>query len=222
MPFGKDSRFKLMPAIAFDPKDFAEISQDPPSSTFEMIYAGKAWDWKGIHIFLKAAHLAFVKHQEKVVSQDWQIKLIGIRFEEEQKKVLGWVKELGLENHVTLIPFIQRVDLLKKLAGCSLSVYPAFRDSGSMSVLEACALGCPSVCFDAGGQDVFPNDVLLKVGVGDSYDETLNRFAGQLLWAYEHPQELKDMGRKAQRWVEGHLTWEKRVKEFHDIYNGII
>lgn len=222
MPFGKNSRFKLMPAIAFDPKDFHDISQETLSSSFEMIYAGKAWDWKGIHIFLKAAQLAFVERQKKENSQDWQIKLVGIRFEEEQKKVMGWVKELGLEKHVTLIPFIQRAELLKKLGGCSLSVYPAFRDSGSMSVLEACALGCPSICFNAGGQDVFPDDVLLKVGVGDTYDETLNRFAEQLLWAFEHRQELKEVGRKAQAWVEEHLTWEKRVEEFHDIYKKLI
>ena len=95
-----------------------------------MIYAGKAWDWKGIHIFLKAAKVALMDKLSAKSQQKWSIKLIGIRFEEEQKKVMGWVDELGLQNHVTLIPFIQRSELLKMLANCSLSVYPAFRDSG--------------------------------------------------------------------------------------------
>lgn len=36
-----------------------------------------------------------------------------------------------------LIPFIQRSDLLSMMTTCSLSVYPVFRDLGSMSVLEA-------------------------------------------------------------------------------------
>lgn len=221
-PYGNKSRLELMPAIAFDKKDFADISQNETQDTFEMIYAGKAWDWKGIHIFLKAAKVALMDKLSAKSQQKWSIKLIGIRFEEEQKKVMGWVDELGLQNHVTLIPFIQRSELLKMLANCSLSVYPAFRDSGSMSVLEACALGCPSICFNAGGQDVFSDEILLKVDVADSYSETMNRFSEKLFWAYEHPQELKEIGRKAKVWVEEMLTWDRRVEDFHDIYKTLV
>ena len=221
-PYGNKSRLELMPAIAFDKKDFADISQNETQDTFDMIYAGKAWDWKGIHIFLKAAKVALMDKLSAKNQQKWSIKLIGIRFEEEQKKVMGWVDELGLQNHVTLIPFIQRSELLKMLANCSLSVYPAFRDSGSMSVLEACALGCPSICFNAGGQDVFSDEILLKVDVADSYSETMNRFSEKLFWAYEHPQELKEIGRKAKVWVEEMLTWDRRVEDFHDIYKTLV
>ena len=221
-PYGNKSRLELMPAIAFDKKDFADISQNETQNTFEMIYAGKAWDWKDIHIFLKAAKVALMDKLSAKSQQKWSIKLIGIRFEEEQKKVMGWVDELGLQNHVTLIPFIQRSELLKMLANCSLSVYPAFRDSGSMSVLEACALGCPSICFNAGGQDVFSDEILLKVDVADSYSETMNRFSEKLFWAYEHPQELKEIGRKAKAWVEEMLTWDRRVEDFHDIYKTLV
>lgn len=221
-PYGNKSRLELMPAIAFDKKDFADISQNETQDTFEMIYAGKAWDWKGIHIFLKAAKVALMDKLSAKSQQKWSIKLIGIRFEEEQKKVMGWVDELGLQNHVTLIPFIQRSELLKMLANCSLSVYPAFRDSGSMSVLEACALGCPSICFNAGGQDVFSDEILLKVDVADSYSETMNRFSEKLFWAYEHPQELKEIGKKAKAWVEEMLTWDRRVEDFHDIYKTLV
>lgn len=221
-PYGNKSRLELMPAIAFDKKDFADISQNETQDTFEMIYAGKAWDWKGIHIFLKAAKVALMDKLSAKSQQKWSIKLIGIRFEEEQKKVMGWVDELGLQNYVTLIPFIQRSELLKMLANCSLSVYPAFRDSGSMSVLEACALGCPSICFNAGGQDVFSDEILLKVDVADSYSETMNRFSEKLFWAYEHPQELKETGRKAKAWIEEMLTWDRRVEDFHDIYKTLV
>lgn len=221
-PYGNKSRLELMPAIAFDKKDFADISQNETLDTFEMIYAGKAWDWKGIHVFLKAAKVALMDKLSADCQQNWRIKLIGIRFEEEQKKVMGWVDELGLQNHVTLIPFIQRSELLKMLANCSLSVYPAFRDSGSMSVLEACALGCPSICFNAGGQDVFSDEILLKVDVADSYSETMNRFSEKLFWAYEHPQELKKIGQKAKAWVEEMLTWDRRVEDFHDIYKTLV
>ena len=83
-PYGNKSRLELMPAIAFDKKDFADISQNETQDTFDMIYAGKAWDWKGIHIFLKAAKVALMDKLSAKNQQKWSIKLIGIRFEEEQ------------------------------------------------------------------------------------------------------------------------------------------
>lgn len=222
-PFGHHSDFLEMPAIAFDVKDFALLpNQKTSEDTFEMVYAGKAWDWKGIKIFLNAVKLALGDSKQGEAERTWIVKLIGIRFESEQKQVMEWVEEFGLQDHVTIIPFIERKELLKLMKGCSLSVYPAFRDSGSMSVLEACAIGCPTVCFDAGGQSVFPNDILLKVHVEDTYNETLERFASSLRWGYEHPIELKTLGEKAKSWVEANLTWEKRVEDFYQIYRKLL
>lgn len=183
-----------------------------------MIYAGKALDWKGIHIFLKAVRIAYILNNVT----DFSIKLVGIRFEEEQKQVMKWVEDLGLRDHVELIPFIQRKELLKLLEDCNLSVYPAFRDSGSMSVLEASVLGCPTICFNTGGQDAFPDSVLLKVDVADSYENTLNDFAGKLRWAYEHMDQVSIIGKKAQKYVYEELTWEKKVEIFHQIYQNLI
>lgn len=65
---------------------------------------------------------------------------------------MKWVKEQQLDKNVELIPFIQRPDLLKMLINCNLSVYPAFRDSGSMSVLEASVLGCPTIVSTQAGK----------------------------------------------------------------------
>ena len=211
----------VLPAIAFSKQDFpynAEKRELNENENFEMIYAGKAWDWKGILIFLKAAKEAFLGKGR----DNWNIKLIGIRFEEEKKKVNGWIDELGLSDYVTLIPFLQRSELLKMMQSCSLSIYPAFRDSGSMSVLEASALGCPTICFNAGGQDIFPDDILLKVNVTDDYNSTLHNFAAKLDWAYTHRRDITKIGEKAKKWVSVHLTWEKKVEEFMDIYENMI
>lgn len=215
-PHAYNSVLKILPAIAYTPDDFDGIEPIDSNKYFEMIYAGKAWDWKGIHVFLKAVQKALPTKDD-----NWRIKLVGIRFEEEQQRVMGWVKELGIEEHVELIPFIQRSELLRMMKNCSLSVYPAFRDSGSMSVLEASALGCPTLCFDAGGQDVFPDDILLKVAVGNDYETTLNNLAEIISWAYAHKEDIKNIGLKAQQWVSEHMTWKKKATEFMEIYKKI-
>lgn len=206
----------VMPAIAFSPDDFKTTVDRTKglSECFEMIYAGKALDWKGLHIFLKSLKRAFLDNGITNI----RARLIGIRFEEERRAVAEWISQLGLERVVELIPFMERDELLAQLACCNLSVYPAFRDSGSMSVVEASALSCPTICFDAGGQDAFPDDVLFKVAVKANYDDTLSAFAEKLLWLYRHPQDAKTVGQRAKEFGGLYLTWERRVSDFHDIY----
>lgn len=213
-PYVGDNLIRIMPAIAFSKQDFEIEKQEGKVARFTMLYAGKAWDWKGIRIFLRAAKKAFLDQG----ITDFSIKLVGIRFEDEQKRVKGWIEECGLDNQVELIPFIQRSELLKMECTISLSVYPAFRDSGSMSVLEASALACPTICFEAGGQDIFPDDILIKVPVGETYDENLEAFASRLRWAYDYPDEARELGLRSQVWVNENLTWNKKVDEFMNIY----
>lgn len=221
-PHCGDNECKLMPAIAYTPEDFAHLTTDGLNkidsySPFTLIYAGRAIDWKGIRIFLRAAKRAYIDNG----ITDFLIKLIGIRSEQEQQMVMGWVKEEQLTDNVELIPFIARADLLKELAKCNLSVYPAFRDSGSMSVLEASALACPTICFDAGGQDAFPDEILLKVKVDGTYEDIMRRFALQLQMAYNDPATTRAIGLKAKEYVSRELVWEKKVDDFVTIYEEI-
>lgn len=207
----------VMPAIAFSKEDFNISSSSDNKSkepVFEMIYAGKAWDWKGLHIFLKAVKKAFL---DRGIT-DVKVRIIGIRFKEEQDTVKEWVESLNISGLVEMIPFIERSKLLSKMQSCDLSVYPAFRDSGSMSVLEASALGCPTICFNVGGQDAFPDNTLFKREVKDNYKDTLNALADKLLWIYNNREEAAKVGNRAKQFVEDNLTWEKRVESFHDIY----
>lgn len=219
-PFcSKTCRCAVMPAIAFSPSDFtlSERSDGKGQGPFTMVYAGNVLDWKGLHIFLRAVRRAFTDHAVR----DIKTMLVGVRSDADRRMVEGWTRELGLDDVVELVPFMERSRLLGVMAGSDLSVYPAFRDSGSMSVLEACALGCPTICFDAGGQDAFPYGTLLKVGIGDTYEATLVAFAEKLSWVYNHRDEAKAVGARAKAFVESHLTWEQRVADFHEIYREV-
>lgn len=221
-PFCGLSKSSVLPAIAFSPSDFPESIEtkghSPISTCFEMTYAGRPSDWKGLLIFLRSAKRAFTENE----IHDFKIRLIGIRNKEEQTLTLEWIKEQGLQNYVELIPFIPRMDLLKTLQTCNLFVYPAFRDSGSMSVLEASALGCPTICFDTGGQDAFPDNILLKVQPLNDYNKTVNLFAEKLLWSYRNREKIAQIGIEAKNYVYKHLTWEQKAKYFNGIYQELL
>lgn len=217
-PYAGDSKCMLLPAIAIDIKDFATVEETKQTVPFTMIYAGRAIDWKGLRIFLRAARKGLIDNGKK----DFCIKLIGIRFEEEQKLVSEWIEKEKLENNVEVIPFMQRSELLKEIAKCSLNIYPAFRDSGSMAVLEASALACPTICFNVGGQDAFPDDVLLKIDVDGSYEDILDKFAKRLNYAYTNYDSISILGQRSKEYVERELVWDKKVEKFVHLYKSLL
>lgn len=213
---GKAS-LRVFPSIGINANDFVrEHKKESVSETrpFTIIYAGTAKDWKGLHFLLQAFKIAYgPRHQV-------HIKLIGIRNQQELALVNNWIDQYGLVGRVSLVNFMPHNLILKELMTADLSVYPAFRDSGSMSVLEACACGCPVVCFDTGGQDAFPDDVLIKVSVQKNYRENLIQYAAKLTWAYENQESLDEIGDRARAYAFENFTWQKKAGYYANIYES--
>lgn len=218
LPHIKSSHFitETLPAIAITPQDFdfKPKSKQFGNDIFTMVYAGRALDWKGLHLFLQSLDI--------LDNRSYRVKLIGIRNEKERSVVLNWISEYKLEANIELIDFMPRSELLKELTNANLFVYPAFRDSGSMAILEACALKCPSICFNTGGQDAFPENILLKVNVCKTFEETLDAFSKKIEWAYLNQSELEVIGKRAYEYAFCNLTWEHKVQRINQIYNQII
>ena len=213
----KRDLIRVLPAIAINKEDFVvNDTVQENIQPFTMIYAGRALDWKGLHVFMAALSMA------KQQLTDIKVLLIGVRDERERKMVGTWKKELKLEECVELIDFMPRNELIKRLVDANLFVYPAFRDSGAMAVLEACALGCPSIAFDAGGQDAFPDDVIVKVKIRESLEDTVTAFSGKLVWAYQNQNSLKEYGERAKAFAFSKMTWEYKAKQITEIYNEVI
>lgn len=212
------AQVEVVPSIAFSEKDFEAYSRKPlrTDKPFTLIYAGTLFDWKGVELYLKAADKAF-DNKSNVA-----IKLIGIRDEEDKEKVKKWIDRTGISEKIEMIDFMPRNELIARLTEADLFVYPAFRDSGAMAVLEACVLGCPTICFNAGGQDVFPDDKMLKIAVKDTYQENVDAFADKLQYGYSHREEIYSIGMKIQQYVKEYFTWEKKIAKFIEIYNKIL
>jgi len=216
------SKSEVLPAIGIKPEEFAgtDFERVTDQNMFKMIYAGRADDWKGIKIFLNA--LAEVKQRKFPAGLNIEVKLIGIRNEQERSKVQQWVQQFVLRNEVQIINFMKREQLLEEMRQCSLSVYPAFRDSGSMAVLEACAIGCPVICFDTPGQDAFPDMTVCKVSIKNNYEKTVTAFAEKIIWAIEHQGQLTIMSKTVRRFAHEELNWESKVAKISEFYAHIL
>lgn len=216
---GKGNPCLTIPAIAIDENDFNQYAHEEnlKNKRFTIIYAGTGKDWKGLKFFIQSIAQAFTS------GDNVNIKLIGVRDNKEKDKVSNWISEYGVSGFVEVINFMNRKDLIRELQTADLSVYPSFRDSGSMSVLEACALGCPVLCFDTGGQDIFPSGILLSIPVSnESYKINLQNFSSKLRWSMENRSQIKAIGENARIYVLEHFTWKTRVAVFSDLYNSMV
>jgi glycosyltransferase involved in cell wall biosynthesis len=216
------SESEVLPAIGIKPEEFAgsDLERVTDQNMFKMIYAGRANDWKGIKIFLNA--LTEVKQRKFSPSLNIEVRLIGIRNGQERSKVQQWVKQFALQNEVQVIDFMKREQMLKEIKQYSLSVYPAFRDSGSMAVLEACAIGCPVICFDTPGQDVFPDRTVCKISIKNDYEKTVIAFAEKIIWCIEQQSQLAIMSKAARRFVHEELNWKSKVARIIEFYKHIL
>jgi glycosyltransferase involved in cell wall biosynthesis len=206
--------------ISSDESNASDDSRASSGDVLRLVYAGRADDCKGIKIFLSA-----VAEAKKRVGKDdihFEIKLIGIRSDVERAKVLCWVDTCSLRDDVEVVDFMPRNQLLQQMAQCTLCVYPAFRDSGSMSVLEACLMGCAVVCFDTPGQEVFPDDAVCKVPFAGSYAENISSFADKLVWAAGNQDELIRISKRAHACALEEFSWPEKAAKVSGFYRKLL
>ena len=214
----------VLPAIGVSPSEIGPLRSTTPNSSPEtrnmrLIYVGRPEDWKGVRLLLTAVHLA---NRQLGNGHGIVLTLVGANRPAEHTRLNNLISQLGLTDKVQVIPFMKRSELLQLYSTVDLMAYPAFRDSGSMAVLEACAQGCPVICFDTPGQDYLPQQALLRVSIAQTYEETLHNFVAALLHCYRSRMDLATIGARAQDFVESEMTWSVKALKLSTIYDKLM
>jgi glycosyltransferase involved in cell wall biosynthesis len=89
--------------------------------------------------FFKAIPLVLEKHPE--------VKFVCASMEG-QVEALEWVHKLGIENNVTLLPFVSQKELWREFAKSDITLSISAHDGTPNSLLEAMAFGCLPICGD--------------------------------------------------------------------------
>jgi len=87
----------------------------------------------------------------------------------------------------------------------------------SMMLLEVASLGTPLVSSDIPENTTVLPQHALFFRSGDADD--LRR---KLDWALHHDDEMRDLGRKAKRWVMKNYHWDSIVRKYEALYHHIV
>ena len=118
------------------------------------------------------------------------------------------VKELGLQDHVTLLGNIHDRERLKRIdAAADLFLFPSLYDNAPLVVREAAAMHTPALMLqESTAAEVIEPDVNGFLTPNDK-----QAYADRLAWLIRHHEVLEQVGDKASSTIA--RTWESVIDE---------
>jgi len=97
-------------------------------------------------------------------------------------------------------------------------VFPSELEGMSMMLLETGSLGTPMICSD------IPQNLAVLSAEEVLYFKSKNAvdLANKLQWAFQHPNEMKELARKARQNIEQKYLVSRVAKQYVDLYNKLV
>jgi len=177
---------------------------------FSLLFCGRLngpHEQKGIDVLLKSLPTVLSRHQ--VV-----LNVIGTGPRLDQYRALA--RELGVEQNVRFLGFVEHDQMPAHYARAHLFVLPSRRESFGLVLAEAMACGLPVVATTAGAIPEVVKDGVTGVLVPPDDPEALASALGSLL--NDHSR-MKAMGAAGAERVRERFTWEKVAERVVDGYH---
>lgn len=129
----------------------------------------------------------------------------------------GYFAAAGCMNFVTFTGMLTGRLKYAALASASVYVAPSYSEGFSMSVLEGMASGLP--CVITKGCN-FPEAAIAQAA--HVVDIDANAIADALNQCLEQPQESREMGDRARRFISENYTWDKIASQVISVYSTIV
>lgn len=217
MPAHLRQRCVFIPENAVDLAKFPltpkPAASTDPSRPLRISFVGRLVALKGVDMLIDAA--APLVRNETV-----HLDIIGDGPERENLQVL--VQRRGITGGVRMDGWVQHAHLAARLRESDLFVFPSIREFGGGVVLEAMALGIPSVVLDHGG----PPE-LVPPGTGyvlpmTTRDDIVNRLRQLLTELKDDPAQVHAAGELAQAHVRKFYSWEAKAVQIHEVYRWVL
>jgi glycosyltransferase involved in cell wall biosynthesis len=187
----------------------------PPGGPFELLFAGRLVERKGVHLLLEAlARLA----------DGPPVRLHVVGDGPERARLEERARELGLGERAVFHGFVPREGLERRMAECDAFVLPAVVDAKGdteglgVVLLEAMSYGRPTIASAAGGiVDIVRdgrNGILVPPGDVEALAAAIRRLAAD-------PAAARAMGEAGREDVREGFSWEVIVGRLAEVYGRV-
>lgn len=216
IPSHLHQRCVFIPENAVDLEKFPLTPRPAPGDSTKPLrisFVGRLVALKGVDMLIAAA-------APLIRSGELHLDIIGDGPERERLQQM--VKNENLSTGVSMDGWVPHAQLGARLRQSDLFVFPSIREFGGGVVLEAMALGIPTVVLDHGG----PPE-LVPPGTGyvlpmTTREDIVARLR-QLLAELKHDTaQLHAAGELAQAHVRKYYTWEAKAAQIHEVYRWVL
>jgi glycosyltransferase involved in cell wall biosynthesis len=215
----KENQVKLMPSvgcsIASDAiKNNAITGVKGNEGKFTILFMGRFEVLKSPETVLRS-FAVFYHNLEEKNRKNVVLKMVGKGSLLSHLQNLS--KKLEIENAVEWTNWVAFDKINEIYETASLFFFPSHEGAG-MVVAEALAQGLPVLCYaNEGPGELTDNTCAIRISY-TTHQEAIQKFAMELDYFFQNPNERKIMGRNAVKFVEGNLTWEHKSRVLEEVY----
>lgn len=126
------------------------------------------------------------------------------------------IREHGLEASLELLGHRNREEVMASMRGARFLIFPSESyESFGLSVVEAFACGLPVIASRLGAMAEIVDDGVTGLHFTPGNTEDL---AAKVTWAWQHPEQMQQMGRAARSVYEARYTADRNYQRLMDIY----
>jgi glycosyltransferase involved in cell wall biosynthesis len=208
---------EILPSIYADNQEIQNssfIAKNNSEDGLHLVLPGRLLDWKG--------HILALDVMREMIEKEYNVHLAIVGSGPLEKKISTFMQMHRLENNVTLRPNMPRQELFMEMSKSDLLLYPAFRDSGAMVIVEGYLLGIPSLVFNISSQWYLNDEIALIAHIEKTYTQTYLNFVNKLIWAYNNKNALSEMGSNGGLYLQEKLSWNRKISAVHNVYRKML
>ena len=175
-------------------------------------FAGRIVKSKGLQYLIKAYSMLNSELQDR-----FGLAIGG--FGPEKENLENLASKLGIKNRIIFIPWLSNLDFIKKIASCSVFVFPSLFETFGIVVIEAMVLEKPVVASNIPG----PNEIITHGKDGFLFEignvSELKKYLELLLGDMEL---RKRIGKNARKTIEEKYTFKKVADSYLKLYEELI
>jgi glycosyltransferase involved in cell wall biosynthesis len=159
--------------------------------------------------------LELVEIWRKVVAQKKDARLAMIGLGSLQPQMEARITALGLQDHITILGFLDGAAKFEVFKQSRLMVHPATYDSGGMAAAEGMAWRLPAVSFDLEALKTYYPQGMLKAA-----PQNLDQFASLILNLLTDRALYEQQADAAHALIVEVWDWKKRAQQVYDAVFG--
>jgi glycosyltransferase involved in cell wall biosynthesis len=168
----------------------------------QVIYTGRLIALKNLDMAVRAVAIARRR------GADIRFTLVGDG--PLQSALEGRASAEGIADAVTFTGRCTQDEVLDRLGQSDLYLFPSLKEGGVWSLMEAMAVGLPSICVNTSGMAVIADPTCARMIEPDLPDKMLEAFADALCSLATDPEGRREMGRRARNRIETEFRWTQK------------